>query len=150
MKRMQIFTVSPRFLKIVAALVWYIGGFILLRKGISLLFEANLIQPDLSWPWIAGFVGIFLGVVKAKYLFARSIKKNLSRIEHLSAPKIWQFFSPGFFAALSVMILAGVILSRMAHDNYLFSIIVSILDLGIGTALLASSYVYWTEKAFTR
>lgn len=143
-------TVSARFLNILAALVWYIGGIRLLQKGFSLLIEADLMEPELAWAWIAGFVGLFLGGLKAKYLFIKSIKKNLIRIDLLSQPKIWQFFSPGFFTALTIMILAGVTLSRMAHNNYPFLIGVAILDLGIAIALLGSSYVYWTEKAFVK
>ena len=144
------FTVSARALNILAALVWYIGGFRLLQKGISLLVEAGVMEPGIAWPWIAGIVGFTLGGLKAKYLFTKSIKKNLIRIDALSQPKIWQFFSPGFFAALTIMILAGVTLSRLAHNNYPFLIGVAILDLGIAIALLGSSYVYWTEKAFVK
>ncbi len=144
------FSVSARTLNIIAALVWYVGGIRLLQKGIDLLIEANGMEPELAWPWIAGFVGLALGGLKAKYLFTNSIKKNLIRIDGLSQPKIWQFFSPGFFAALTIMILAGVTLSRMAHNNYPFLIIVAILDIGIAIALLGSSYVYWTQKAFVK
>ncbi len=147
---MQIFTVSERALNILAALVWYIGGIRLLQKGIDLLIEAEAMNPGQAWPWIAGFVGLALGGLKAKYLFTNSIKKNLIRIAGLSQPKIWQFFSPGFFAALTIMILAGVTLSRMAHNNYPFLIVVAILDIGIAIALLGSSYVYWTQKAFVK
>ncbi len=147
---MRVFTVSARTLNILAASVWYIGGIRLLQKGIDLLIEAEAMNPGLVWPWIAGFVGVFLGGLKAKYLFTNSIKKNLIRIDGLSKLKIWQFFSPGFFAALTIMILAGVTLSRMAHDNYPFLIAVAILDIGIAIALLGSSYVYWTQKAFVK
>jgi len=111
------FTVSARALNFLAAAVWYIGGIQLLQKGISLLIETGVMEPGLAWPWVAGFVGLAFGGLKAKYIFANSIKKNLIRIERLSQPKIWQFFSPGFFVALTVMILAGVTLSRMAHNN---------------------------------
>jgi len=147
---MGIFTVSTRTLNILAALVWYVGGIRLLQKGIELLIEAESMNPGLAWPWIAGFVGVALGGLKAKYLFTNSIKKNLIRIDGLSKPKIWQFFSPKFFTALTLMILAGVTLSRMSHDNYPFLIVVAILDLGIAIALLGSSYVYWTQKAFVK
>jgi hypothetical protein len=147
---MRIFTVSARTLNILAALVWYVGGIRLLQKGIELLIEAESMNPGLAWPWIAGFVGVALGGLKAKYLFTNSIKKNLIRIDGLSKPKIWQFFSPKFFTALTLMILAGVTLSRMSHDNYPFLIVVAILDLGIAIALLGSSYVYWTQKAFVK
>ncbi|TET36226.1 MAG: hypothetical protein E3J69_03965 [Anaerolineales bacterium] len=144
------FTVSARTLNILAALVWYVGGIRLLQKGIDLLIEAESMSPGLAWPWVAGIVGLALGGLKAKYLFTNSIKKNLIRIDGLSKPKIWQIFSPGFFAALTIMILAGVTLSRMAHNNYPFLIVVAILDIGIAIALLGSSYVYWTQKAFVK
>jgi hypothetical protein len=107
-------------------------------------------NPGVAWPWIAGLVGLALGGLKAKYLFTNSIKKNLIRIDGLSEPKIWQFFSPRFLAALTIMILAGMTLSRMAHNNYPFLITVAILDIGIAIALLGSSYVYWTQKAFVK
>lgn len=147
---MSMYTVSARTLQILAALVWYIGGIQLLQKGFSLLIEANAMESELPWPWIAGIVGVFIGGLKAKYLFTKSIRKNLIRIDRLSQPKIWQFFSPRFFAALTIMISAGVLLSRLAHDNYPFLIAVAILDIGIGIALLGSSYVYWTKRAFVK
>ena len=122
----------------------------MLQKGISLLIEAEAMLPGQTWPWIAGFAGLSLGGLKAKYLFAKSIKNNLIRISRLSQPKIWQFFSTGFFAALSLMILASVFLSRMAHANYPSLLGVAILDIGIAIALLGSSYIYWKQKAFAK
>jgi len=142
--------VSTRSLKILAALVWYVGGTILLLKGRSLLAEADALKPEESWPWLAAVAGLILGGLKAKYLFNRSCQKNLDRIAALERPRVWQFFRPGFFAVLTVMILVGVTLSRLAHNNYPFLIGVAILDLGIGIALLGSSYVFWKQKAFEK
>ena len=142
--------VSTRSLKILAALVWYVGGTILLLKGRSLLVEADVLKPEESWPWLAAVAGLILGGLKAKFLFNRSCQKNLDRIAALERPRVWQFFRPGFFAVLTVMILVGVTLSRLAHNNYPFLIGVAILDLGIGIALLGSSYVFWKQKAFVK
>ena len=142
--------VSTRSLKILAALVWYVGGTILLLKGRSLLVEADALKPEESWPWLAAVAGLNLGGLKAKFLFNRSCQKNLDRIAALNRPRVWQFFRPGFFVILTVMILIGVTLSRLAHNNYPFLIGVAILDLGIGIALLGSSYVFWKQKVFFR
>ena len=142
--------VSTRSLKILAALVWYVGGIILLLKGGSLLVEADALRPEQEWPWVAAVVGPVLGGLKAKFLFSKSCRKNLARIAALDQPKIWRFFSPRFFAVLTVMILTGATLSRLAHNNYAFLIGVAILDLGIAIALLGSSYVFWKQKAFVR
>ena len=142
--------VSTRSLKILAALVWYVGGIVLLLKGGSLLVEADALKPEEGWPWLAAVVGLFLGGLKARFLFNESCQKNLDRIAALDRPRVWQFFRPGFFAALTVMILVGAILSRLAHNNYPFLIGVAILDLGIAIALLGSSCVFWKQKAFVK
>ncbi len=142
--------VSTRTLKILAALTWYIGGVILLTKGRSLLLEAYALKPEAGWLWLAAGVGFFLGGLKAKFIYTRSCQRNLNRIDALDRPRVWQFFSPRFFVALTVMISAGVALSRLAHDNYPFLIGVAILDISIGAALLGGSYVFWKQKVFVK
>jgi len=142
--------VSTRSLRILAALVWYVGGTLLLLKGSSLLVEADALKPGEGWPWLAAVAGLFLGGLQGKFLFNRSCQRNLDRIAALDRPRVWQFFRPGFFATLTVMILVGVTLSRLAHNNYPFLIGVAILDLGIAIALLGSSYVFWKQKAFVK
>jgi hypothetical protein len=142
------FTTSRRTLNILAALIWYLGGIILLLKGFSLLGEARSMKPGLLWPWLAPIVGFGIGGVQAKYIFSKSCEKNLARIAALDRPKVWQFFRPGFFAALAVMILTGAILSRLAHNSYSFLIGVAIVDHVVAASLLGSSIVFWKKKAF--
>ena len=145
---MLMLTTSTRTLKISAALVWYVGGIVLASKGSTLLLEANRINPDRNWTWLAIIIGMLIGLVKTRYVFNTTCRKNLARIDLLSKPKAWQFFRPRFFVLLMVMIIAGATLSRMAHHNYALLIGVSILDFSISTALLASSYTFWKLKAF--
>jgi hypothetical protein len=142
-------TVSSRSLTVLAALVWHVGGIVLLVKGISLLTEAAVLRPGLAWPWVAMGTALLLGGLKAGFLFNKSCEKNLARIAALDPPKIWQFFKPGFFVALALMILTGATLSRLAHNHYFLLLGVAVLDLGIAIALLGSSHVFWREKAFT-
>ena len=137
-------------LKILAALLWYLGGIMLVSKGSSLLIEADMLKPEKNWTWGAIVIGLLIGGLKAKYLFSKSCKKNLARIDLLDKPKLWQFFSPKFFLSLAIMIAAGVTLSRMAHNNYIFLLSVAILDISIATALIGSSYTFWKQKAFSR
>ncbi|MFQ5421433.1 MAG: hypothetical protein ACE5EY_13845, partial [Anaerolineae bacterium] len=92
--------------------------------------------------------GLFFGGLKAYYIFRKSCRKNLERIARLEAPKIWQFYRPGFFLALALMITLGATLSRMASGNYPFLIAVAILDFSISFALLGSSIIYWQHRAF--
>ena len=138
--------VSGKTLKILAVLLWYIGSIILLLKGSSLLSEAEMLKPDEGWPWQVAVLGIFLGGLKAKFIFNKSCQKNLDRIDILVKPRIWQFFRIRFFAALTLMIFVGVTLSILAHNNYQMLISVALLDISIGIALLGSSYVFWVKK----
>ena len=138
-----------RLLKILAALLWHIGGIMLVWKSCKLLLEAESMNLQMLWPYLAILAGLVIGGVKAKFLFSHACRKNLARIDNLASPKIWQFYRTGFFVFLALMIFGGTMLSRMAHGNYPFLLSVAILDLSIATALLGSSYVFWTEKAFS-
>lgn len=141
-------TVSRRTLNILAAVVWHIGGFVLLFKAGSLLQEADSLRPEQNWGWIFVVVGLLLGGLKARYLFSRSCRKNLARIETLDQPRIWRFFRPRFFLVLTIMILAGTMMSRLAHGHYQSLIGVGTLDLSLAVALLGSSIVFWQRRAF--
>ena len=141
--RNLIVNATAQTLKILAALVWLIGGVILVAKGVSLLFDANTMKAGQIGPWLSLLLGILLGALQAKYLFANFGRKNLGRIAGLDHPKLWQFFRPGFFLALALMIAVGVILSIMAVGNFIFLIGVAALDLVVGISLLGSIYVFW-------
>ena len=145
-REMQGGVTSARSVKILAALVWCIGGGVLLWKGSSLLTEADALNPQFIWSWAAGAIGLAIGGVKARYLFSKACRKNLRRIDALERPRFWQCFRPRFVLFLAAMIAAGATLSRLAHGSYGFLIGVAILDLSIGTALLGSSFVCRQKK----
>ena len=146
----QQLSVSALTLNILAAMVWYVGGIVLLLKAGSLLVEARMLNPVPFWPWFAVGIGLAVGGIKAKFLFSKSCQKNIYRIAGLDNPKIWQFFRPGFFVGLALMITLGASLSRLAQGNYPFLIAVAALDLTIAVALLGSSYVFWKQGAFVK
>ncbi len=145
-REMQGGVTSARSVKILAAIVWCIGGGVLLWKGSSLLTEADALNPQSIWPWAVGAIGVAIGGVKARYLFSKACRKNLRRIDALERPRLWQCFRPRFFLFLAAMIAIGATLSRLAHGSYGFLIGVAILDLSIGTALLGSSFIHWQKK----
>ena len=146
----QTTTTSHRTLKILAVLLWLIGGVMLIRKGGELIIEAYVIEPTSLWVWFSVALGVVLGGLKAKYLFSKACKKNLIRIDALEEPKLWQFYRPGFFLFLAAMIALGATLSRLAHGNSPFLLSVATLDISLATALLGSSVVFWQEKAFAK
>lgn len=129
-----------------AAIVWYVGGIVLLLKGSHLLIEADALKPEEDWLWQVAVLGIVLGGMKANFIFNKSCQKNLDRIATLVQLRIWQFFRIRFFVTLTLMILLGVTLSMQAHNNYLMLISVALLDISIGIALLGSSYVFWKQN----
>ena len=115
-------TASTRTLNILAAIVWYVGGIVLLWKGSSLLVEANELRPELSWPWLAVGLGLVIGGLKAMFLFSKSCQKNLSRITSLDNPKFWQFFRPRFlFFLAGIKILQPQIVRHLVQFAFAFN-----------------------------
>jgi len=137
------FHTSTFTLKILAALVWYIGVGVLVIKSSGLFLAANQIGAALPWVLLAMLGGIGIGVVKGKYLFADVCRKNLKRIESLENPMIWQFYQARFFIFLGLMVALGITFSKMAQGDYTLLIPLAILELSVGVALLASSHCFW-------
>ncbi|OVE73547.1 hypothetical protein BVX94_03545 [bacterium B17] len=151
----SVITFVPRFfemktthniLKALAAVTWYAGGGILLWKGSKLAMEAYSLRPGELSVWVSVGLGLFAGAVKVRFIFSRTCRKNLVRIDKLIEPRLWQFFRPRFFVFLTLMITLGSCLSRLSHGNYVLLLCVAVLDLSISTALLGSSYVFWKSK----
>ena len=137
---------SKKTLIILAAAVWYIGGIMLLKSGIELILLSTGMRPGEYWPWIFIALGITLGVFQATMIFNRSCRKNITRINQLEDPRIWQFFRPGFFLALAIMISSGILLDHFSQGHYFFMLSVAAVDFALTISLLGSSYVFWVEK----
>jgi hypothetical protein len=137
---------SKRTLIFLSATVWYIGGVMLLRSGVELLVNAVQLNPGGLWPWLAVLAGLILGIIQAKIIFTRSCRKNLYRINNLEDPRIWQFYRPGFFLALAIMITSGILLNHWSQGYYFPMLGVAGLDFALTVSLLGSSYVFWTKK----
>ncbi|NOX36227.1 MAG: hypothetical protein GXO78_01700 [Calditrichaeota bacterium] len=138
--------VSKNTLKILAAVVWYIGGIVLLLKATDLLFQAYAIQPHWKVPALAIGIGILVGLIKSRFLFMPVCRKNLARIDQLSRPRFWQAYRTRFYFELAAMITLGVSLSRMAEGDLHFLMGVSALDYSLAVALLTSSIVFWRNS----
>lgn len=137
---------SKKVLIILAAAVWYIGGIMLFKSGTELILLSKSMRPGENWPWIFIGLGILLGIFQATMIFNRSCRKNIFRINQLEDPRIWQFFRPGFFLALAIMISSGILLDHFSQGQYFFMLSVAAVDIALTISLLGSSYVFWTEK----
>ncbi len=142
-------SVSHRTLKILAAILWYIGVYMLLTKGWELAKTAQDLEPAKLGQSISWIAGIIVGIIKTRFIFIRSCKKNMARIDALDSPKLWQFYRYQFFIALVMMILLGSFLSRASQGNYVFLVSVATLDISIGSALLFSSWIFWKQGVFS-
>jgi hypothetical protein len=141
--------VSHHKLIIIAALVWYSGGIALLLKGGALIRDAYLIDSQSVWTFAAALMGVTAGLLKGRYLFSKSCKKNIKRIKALARPRLWQFFRPGFLIFLAVIIPTGAWMSRVAAGDHTLLCLVGALDLSIAFALLTSSLVFWRLNALS-
>ena len=138
--------VSHRFLRLLAALTYYIGGVGLTLNSVRYLQQGAEGYPGTPWPWLAAAVGVALGLIRGRTLFTRACRKNLRRIYDLDTPRPWQFFRPAFFAALVLMIAAGRMLSGVAAASPRAALVVAALELTIAVGLLTGSRVFWTWR----
>jgi len=132
-----------------AAFVWYSGGIALLFKGGALIKGAYLIDSQSFWTFAAPLLGILAGLLKGRFLFSKSCKKNIKRIRALTNPQVWQCFRPGMLIFLAIIIPTGTWMSKSAAGNYTFLCFVGALDLSISFALLSSSIIFFQLKAFS-
>jgi hypothetical protein len=140
--------VTQLTLIVLAALVWYAGGIALLLKGSALIKSAYMIDAQSLWTFAAPFLGVIAGLLKGKFLFSKSCRKNIQRIRSLTSPRVWQCFRPGMLIFLAIIIPTGAWMSRAAAGNFTYLCLVGALDLSISFALLTSSIVFLQLKAF--
>jgi hypothetical protein len=136
------FQASTSTLKLLASLVWYSGAIVLSFKSIMMLTEAQAINPDQTRIWLTIVAGLIFGAIKAKYLFTKVCVKNLTRIDALKSPKLWDFYRLRFFIFLLAMILLGSFISRQAHGNYSMLVTMALIEISLATALLGSSHCF--------
>lgn len=137
---------SPKTLILLSAIIWIGGGFQLLYKGVSLIKKALVIDPNTTMIYVIVIVGVLIGLVKNKFIMSKFCVKNIKRINNLANPQIHQFYEPMFFFFLTLMILTGFTLSRLAEGNYSFLLAVATLDFALTTALLTSAIIYFKTK----
>jgi len=137
---------TKKTLVILAAIVWYIGGIMLFRSGLELIIQSLELREGILWPSIFISFGIILGIFQALFIFRNSCRKNLLRIGQLEDPRLWQFYRPGFFLALAVMITSGILMDHYSQGHYFYMLAVAAIDFALTISLLGSSYIFWTDS----
>jgi len=142
------FSTTVLNLKIFYTFIWLSGGLVLLAKSHALFIAASKIQADTLSIGVAVAAGLLIGLLKIIFIFSKSCRRNLNRIERLTQPKIWQVLRPGFMLFLVLMIILGSTASHFALGKYAWLIAIGIVDLSLAVGLLGSSYVFWQNKVF--
>jgi hypothetical protein len=128
--------VSRRALVIGAGMFWIIGGMILLGRVVWFI---EAVQPIHV---VMGLLGVAVGILKAHYVFARVVRRNIKRIESLSPHKekicLFAFQSLQSYLFVVLMVTLGVALRLTPIPlPYLFGIYVAI---GLGLEISAFRY----------
>ncbi len=143
---MFVINTSKNTLIKLAAFVWIVGGIVLFLKGYSLLKHAFFLSPNIMILIVVLIIAFAVGLINGKYIMSKFCRKNISRIDKIISPKIHQFFELKFFIFLTLMILTGFTLSKLAEGSYLFLLAVGCLDLVLSTALLTSTSVFFKQR----
>ena len=139
------FNTSQFTLKILAAVVWYVGIAVLFFKSSSLLIEADKIGASSTLLAMAVTSGLLIGSIKARFLFIRACNKNLQRIDSLKKPKLWNFYRIPFFLFMGLMISLGSYFFKLVQGEVSNMIILAVVELSVGSALLFSSHCFWKK-----
>jgi hypothetical protein len=133
-------------LKLLALLVWYIGFVALSLKSYKLFWEAYSIDNNMLYLVVFLLLGVLLSLLKTKYIFIKSCQKNLERIDALKEPKIWNFYRFRFFLFLVGVISLGAGFSHLASENYLFLLLVGVIDMALALELFFSSFEFFRKR----
>jgi hypothetical protein len=132
--------VPKRYLLLVAALVWTVGGVVLGIKGLVWL------AANESFFTIRVAIAFVLGLAFFELVFARVSLKHITRIHaiDLVRPSLFAFFDLRGYVMMALMISLGVFLrkSNLVNPEFLYNFYVL-----MGTPLLVSAlrfyYAFW-------
>jgi len=145
-----VFNTSRKTLINISAVVWVVSAIILLIKGMLLLKAAHIISESITIISVVVISALLIGLLKSKLVMIKFCRKNISRINNIAKPKMYQFFEIKFLIFLALMILTGITLSRFAAGDYSFLLAIGGLDFALSTALFSSSMVFFNIEQSIR
>lgn len=122
-----------------AAVVWAIGGGILVTRGIVYVH-------DRSWhAWVLGLsLAVLIAVPKTRFILDKVARKAVARIRERDHACFFGFFSWKSWLFVGVMMGGGIaIRNAIVHPDLIGAGILGALYLGIGSALLTADRVFW-------
>jgi hypothetical protein len=141
-----------------SGMLWLVIGVMLLYKGMNLIMLAvqipssAILLPKIA-PLTRGIeqaalilmcVGIFVGFMKAKFIFSKTVNRVVSRIVSFAEPvPISQIYTKGYIILILGMSALGMSLKffHLPHD------VLGLLDVVIGSALTQGAMLYFRAAA---
>lgn len=136
-----------------SGLIWFVGGFILLSKGVTLLVYSLRSHPT---PFLALFssltptqettvllvifLALIMGYVKGRFVLLRTVKRVVERILSLTPPiKVKEIYSRNYIFLLLGMLFLGFTIRFIPIPQD----IKGFVDLTIGSALMNGALLYF-------
>jgi hypothetical protein len=128
--------VSPKALMVMAFGFWLVGGLMLSFNGVNFLKQTLLAFNSLVLPVVLAMV---LGYAKGKFVLSKTSVKNIARLSALAEPqKLVAVYSQRSWVMIMLMVSIGALLTVFNAPVYWRGLV----NLGIGMALIASSFTY--------
>lgn len=149
------FKVSHATMIFLSGFVWLVVGCVLLPLGLNFIVEAllkeNSIQPHPILNFLAPFAGsydaaaliwiafaLFIGFLKGRRVFAKSVNRSVKRILTLPNPaSLSKIYTPGYYLLLGSMVLLGFLVRFTPLD------VRGGVDIAVGSALINGAMIYF-------
>lgn len=122
-----------------AAIVWAVGGSILITRGI-------IYVHDRSWhAWLLGAtLALAIAIPKSRYILDKVARKAVARIRKRDHACYFGFFSWQSWLFVGTMMGGGIAIRHaIVRPNLIGAGILGALYLGIGSALFFADRVFW-------
>lgn len=156
------FKVSHATLIFLSGFVWLAVGCFLLPLGLNFVVDAllkenanqslpilNFLTPyagsrdGAALIWIA--ITLFIGFLKGRRVFAKSVKRSVERILSLPNPaSLSKIYTPSYYLLLGSMVLLGVVVRFTTLD------IRGGVDIAVGAALINGAVLYFRQAWMAR
>lgn len=156
------FKVSHSTLIFLSGFVWLAVGGILLPLGLDFIVGAllreNAAQPHPVLNFLAPYAGgldsaaliwiafaLFIGFLKGRRVFAKSVNRSVSRILTLPNPaSLSKIYTPSYYLLLGSMVLIGILVRFTPMD------VRGGIDVAVGSALINGAVLYFRQAWLAR
>jgi hypothetical protein len=129
-----------RQLKVLAFVLWLIGGLVLLVRGALYLYAASLVAKlSIAMLALTAVIAIFIGLAKGRFVLSKTSTRNIERLDAMNdSYRPIQVYSVRSWIIIGIMVLISVALTVFSVDN----LVRGGINIAIGLGLIVSSLAY--------